>query len=174
MIAGVLFIAGVAQSAEIYRWVDDQGNVVFSDQPPKDGAGTPPRKLNLSPIQTVPALTAPEAGERAAPVKEAQASVLYTEFRIIQPAADASIRENAGDVTLVMAISPPLNVQAGHQIHLYVDNQLIAQGETLSHTVQNMDRGTHTVSAQVKNTQGQTLATAESIRFTLHRHSRLF
>ena len=33
LMAGILLLSGLTQAAEIYRYTDEQGNTVFTDQP---------------------------------------------------------------------------------------------------------------------------------------------
>ncbi len=160
----VLCFIPLIAGAAIYRSVDKDGNVVFSDQP-QPGA----KQLKLPPI---PTFKAPVPDQSVDGAKKAPAKAAYAHFSIAQPADNATIRSNTGTVQVHLSLKP--NLHPGDHIALKVDGQ--PQGgdiTTTQVTFQNLNRGTHTVQAQVVNAQGDVVISTAVVTFYLHRASRL-
>ena len=54
-----------------------------------------------------------------------------------------------------------------------MDGQPIGQGASTSATLTNVDRGSHTIAAAVVDADGNQVAKADPVTFTLHRVSKL-
>lgn len=172
----LLFI--LPAQAEIYRWVDDNGNVVFSDEPhPQAEKVDLPPSTTYTPVEDeesseILKLSPEEAtGEEAV---EEQDAVPDYQLRIIAPANDESIWVNNGDVTVSMIVEPQLNAERGDRILLQLDG--VAVGEPQASTTyqfNNLSRGTHSLTAQVVDSSGTTLTSSDTVTFHLHRASIL-
>jgi hypothetical protein len=177
VLLAILMWAGAAGADAIYRWENKDGTITYSDQPPPDSVdGSRVEPEELPDLHVVPALAVPvppsmpepkEAGSKAT----AQA---YERFSVAQPQSDSSIQANDGNLMIVLDLQPSLWAAAGHSIHLYLDGTQTAAGAQTSFQLTNVDRGTHTVRAEVKDQQGHTLISTDTVSFTLQRHSRLF
>ncbi len=152
--------------AEIYRSVDEDGNVIYSDQELPNG--------ELIPTPTDNAVTMPRP-ETSAPVEEEEEKPTgnYHSFSITSPEHNAVIRNNAGNITVTLSIDPPLKVGSGDYIRLYLDGEELRSKLTSSNTqLSNIARGTHTLRAELSNASGKTLKSA-SVQFHLKRISVL-
>ena len=152
-----------AAAAQIYRYVDEEGNVVFTNQPPSGKAAEP---VELPPINAVggPDAAANPPGERPGP---AEAPDPYPGFRIVAPENDTSVRANNGNFTITLHADRPL--RPSDTVVLLFDGAEVARGATLSFAMQNVDRGTHTVQAKIVDEAGNELAVTEPITFTVQR-----
>jgi len=173
LLAGTLIaLAAILADAHagIYRHVNPDGSVEFSDIPADEHA----KPVELPPINSIPAPPAlrggttgnragsPGAGARTpAPVTE------YSALSITQPADDQAFRNNAGDVTITVSLSPAL--QAGHQLLIQLDGKTISRGSKTSVNLKNVDRGTHRLQAWVVDDKGKELIRAKSTVFHLQR-----
>ncbi|HKK14217.1 MAG TPA: DUF4124 domain-containing protein [Gammaproteobacteria bacterium] len=159
--------------ATVYKYVDQDGNVVFTDQPHPDA-----KKLDLPPV---PTYSAPEgqpaqgAGPKQSAPEQGAADQGsgYQRFAIVQPAGGATIRSNAGTVEVQLAVEPKLH--KGDRIVVTVDGQARWKPTTSTHiSLPNLDRGEHQVAARIINGDGQEVASAGPVTIYLHRQSRLF
>jgi hypothetical protein len=170
----VLLWAGIAGADSIYRWENKDGTVVYSDEPPpKSTEASKIEPEELPALQVIPSLDVPAPAPPAAD-QAAKPSRAYEYFSISQPQAESSIRANDGSVTIALSLQPSLSTAAGHSIHLYLDGNEIAQGAQTSFRLNDVDRGTHSLRAEVKTRDGETLISTNTITFTLLRYSRLF
>jgi hypothetical protein len=103
--------------AEVYKWVDDDGVIHFSDRP-REGAeiielGDYTRPTGAR-IYRAPAAM-PEPPEPA-PVEE---PVRYDRLVVSSPAAEQTLWNIEGVLSVSLALSPGL--QNGHQVRVYID-----------------------------------------------------
>ena len=156
----LLFSFGeVLAGASVHRSLDEEGNPVFSDTPTADS-----EPVELKEVQTVPAESDLKF-EYTPPVKEAEK---YTSLSITTPADDSAVRENAGNLEVSIASKPKL--APGHRALLYLDGSEVAQGAQTSFSLENLDRGTHTLSVAIM-AGDEVLIESKPISFTLLRHS---
>src|SRR3569833_4424043 len=105
------FVIATPALAAVFKTVRPDGSVVYSDQPPRDEA----QPHTLPPLQTIPAENlAPAApppnrsSSNNGPVAE-----IYQSLAIVQPEQDATLRDNPGNITVQVALAPPLVTLVG-------------------------------------------------------------
>ncbi len=170
-------LGSVSATAAIYKTTDEDGNVVFTDVPPKDQSGevdvteqnvyTPPA-LPAAPAQAVD----PESADDEAAGGEAVATT-YEALSITSPADDEPVRENAGNVTIVVRATPALDTSQGHQLEILLDGLPASNGAAASVSLTNVDRGTHVVTARITDADGNVLIASQPVTFHMLRYSAL-
>lgn len=144
-----LLLAGLPAAAQVYTYVDADGNRVFTDRPASDNA----ERIELPPTNnmSLPASTPPApAAEPRAPAPS------YRMLRILLPLPDATIRDSAGNL-LVTATSEPA-LHSGHSFRLLLDGQAVGTtGRSPVFPLENVDRGTHQLAVEIVDAQGRTL-----------------
>jgi hypothetical protein len=155
-------------SAEVYKWVDEDGNIHYSDHSPEEGAE--PVVLPEGVYYTPPPL--PESSEESSGEESERQSgqqVVYGELVITRPAMNETIRSNEGIVTIEFDIKPQL--ASGDTFRLIFDGKKFQDGVTDTAVVlSNIERGSHTVKVQVVR-DGVVKATSRSVVFHLHKES---
>ena len=162
----LMLLSGLVH-AEVYKYIDDKGAVVYSDQP-RPGA----ERVKLPEIQTY---TPPPAPKLTPTPMQKPVQKLYDSMAIVEPEEDDTVRDNQGVVQVRLLLTPPLMTKQGHKIQFYLDAQ--PHGIPVTNTsigFSNLDRGLHTLSASVLDARGQTVMNADSVTFHLHRESTLF
>lgn len=160
-------VAAVATATEVYKWVDEDGNVIYSDRP-REGA----QRLEAVEVQTVEPPPLPPARREPPPVPQARP---YETVAVTSPENDATFWDTAGNVSVSVQVSPPLQGHFGHRLVVYLDGEPIAEpGMRTSFELTNVDRGSHTLRAVVIDREGKEVAASPSSTFHLHRASRLF
>lgn len=159
--------------AEVYKSVDENGNVIFTDQPSENA-----EKIHIKEVQTIETRkpqseeTAPvEAGSDEGSEQDAEAGPEYTSVSITSPANDSAIRANDGNITISAAVLPSLKADAGHQLALYMDSKLVSAGPGTQFSLSNVDRGTHNFSVAVIDKEGKELIRSAATSITILRHS---
>jgi hypothetical protein len=163
--ATLLLINGAAQ-AEVYRQVDAQGNVTFSDEP-SSGA----EAIQVGPVTTI---TLPKMQDFEQPQRQEQSpSPLYELVRIVYPRNNEAFQSGNGDVEFSVISSPQL--RDGHKYEVTLDGQSVGQSTSGTILVQQIDRGTHQAGVNIVNRSGVQVGsgTGTGITFTIHRPSRL-
>ncbi|MDH4610365.1 DUF4124 domain-containing protein [Pseudomonas sp. BN102] len=147
LLLALLFL-GQPVLAEVYTYIDDEGNRVFTDRPKPGNA----KRLELvpsnamarpAPIQPPPLYQAPIPREQG-----------YQVLRILVPEPDATVRDGEGNL-IVSAMSEP-GLRANHSYRLLLDGQPVAEpGRSPVFPLQNLDRGTHQLAVEVIDEQGR-------------------
>jgi hypothetical protein len=141
----MLGVCASASSATVYKWVDDNGVVHYSDQPnPKA------QKLQISDAQTYPAQAAAVTGPAGGPAPSAATPVCV----INSPGAGQVFLDTfsiTGHVTLGRVGGE------GSQTTLHMDGQDISGllGADGSFALSQVERGDHTLALQVTNARGE-------------------
>lgn len=151
-------------SAEIYRSVDENGNVVYTDQPGQDA-----KKVDLPELSTYESKPVP-AGTFDAEAQPAAANAVQLSF--VQPGADETIFDNEGNVAVAVRVDPPL--QAGQRMALQLDEGSPVETDQPTYQFSGVDRGTHTLHAWVLGADGTQQGERVSVTFHLRQASRLF
>ena len=166
-ILGALLLAMpvAAHAAKIYKWTDPQGNVIYSDTP-RPGA------VEIE-VPTEPAGIVPVPPRDAAqPSQPAAQPAAYQTLTVVSP-ADQQVLENIGGlVNVSLALAPSLQVAEGHAIRLRLDGRTLGTrypGAEIA--LPNVERGEHTLAAEVVDRAGAVLIASAAVSFTVHEPS---
>ncbi|MGH8293570.1 MAG: DUF4124 domain-containing protein [Gammaproteobacteria bacterium] len=155
--------AAIGQSETVYRWVDAQGNVHYSDHPhPGAAKVTLPQTQTFASPMTAKA-RAPEPPSPAAPTAD------YSQFSLASPANEATLWY-MHEVTVSVALVPQL--RPGDTITFHLDGKTIGPTEATSVTFKDVDRGEHTASAELNAVNGASLKTG-TVTFYIRQKSIL-
>jgi len=145
-----LFVYVFAVNAGIYRGVDSEGNVFYTDQPTADAVKFTPSAISV--------IDSRKASPKKETAEKEPAEFKYTKFDIVSPVQNQVIR-NEPDISVSLQIAPPLNVEQGHNVWLLMDgNPLVKNSQSMSLQIGRVDRGAHKFQAQVKDSDGKIVA----------------
>ena len=157
-------VSAYAVSAGLYRGVDSEGNVSYSDTPVEDAEKytTPPRSV----------MDAPKPGmEKKVVEDEAPAEFKYTDLDIESPVNEQTIR-NDPDVKVSVKLVPALNTEAGHSIWLLLDDKPVVKNSLdTSFYIGRIERGAHKLQAQVRGAEGKAIVQTRTIVVYVHNTS---
>lgn len=169
LIAGLVLslVATLLAGATVYRHVDQDGNVSFSDQP-TDGA----EQIEIEGSSTYTAPPRSPRRERPAAAEE-EAGPVYELVQILSPADQGTVRDNQGRVTVRTETRPPL--RDGHALALLVDGEPRGQPQRgYSFELTDIHRGEHSMQAVVLDAAGEPVAESAPHVFYMHQASQLF
>ena len=168
--AVLLTLAGLSPAVlgEIYKTVDANGNVVFTDIAPVDRSGQPAAQpVTVEPVNSYQPPSAPVSQQGDAPPQSDEVGY-YEQVDVISPAEDETIRDNSGNVQIQIAISPRL--RGDHRLMLILDGADIGlEAVNGVFELSNVDRGTHTAAGRVLDRQGNTVVESSPVTFNLMR-----
>lgn len=164
-------LACTVAQAEVYKRVDAQGNVTYSDEPLSGG-----ETIEVKPVTTV---TLPKADQVREIVERNQRSQSenrepsqpYGNVSFMAPENNSAFHSGSGDVTFSVSSQPAL--RRGHMFEVSLDGQPIGQNASGQFSVNNVYRGTHEASVNIVDSQGRIIQPGQSINFTIHRPSVL-
>lgn len=147
----------------VYKTIDKDGNIIFTDRPSDDA-----EEIKLQELQTIKNPN-PTTYSPPPKTKSEKSENVYRRLLITNPADGSGLRDNAGNVTVSVSVEPGL--RPGHKMVIAMDGQEISNGAGLSVSLQNVDRGTHSITATVVDGEGKSMLSASS-SFSLLRASR--
>lgn len=143
----LLLLAGltcVAQASEVYQYIDEHGNRVFTDRPPLN---VDAEEVKLPAVNST-RMPAPERSARPDSDEQAAASAPYQQLALVHLPEDDAIRANNGNLLFQVQIQPGLSL--GHRLQLLVDGQPHgAPIRSIRLQALNLDRGDHRIAVQV-------------------------
>jgi hypothetical protein len=163
-------------AAQVYKIVDEKGNVTYTDTPPKDGS----RPIELRPISVIEAPTyekkpGPDEnsteGEDTKKMSLAYLRKNYKDFAIVAPQQEESIRNPQRAVSV--AWNTGYRLQKGMQVTVFLDGRQQATTREQIIPLTGLDRGEHTITAELKDAENRKIATAEPIRFFIRQPTLL-
>lgn len=149
-----ILVANVSVAA-VYKSVDANGNVVYSDEPSKNA-----KEISLPPISIVPSLT-PVDLARASTVQDPTPQPRVTQYQLsfVSPLPDQVIRKPDSVNVTVNSVPALAN---GDVMTILLDGVVIANGNSATVSTENLDRGTHSLAARVMNANGQVVNQSSS------------
>ena len=147
----------MGDGATVYKWLDSNGNVMFSDKP-HPGA----QEIQIPNVQTYSAPKIP-----ASPLPdESNSEIQKTAYKIsiAQPEDQSTLRNPQGYVSVILEVKP--NLEKGYQVQLLLDGDPMgAPQEGTVFALQNILRGSHTLVAKVLNSSGKVVTTSDEVTF---------
>ena len=169
-LVALLVPQAVMAQGEIYKVVNPDGSVTFTDQKPSAGA-EPVELAPLSVVETDIQVPDPEA---AAEEKEPTTRDLRREFRdfkILQPQNEETFWGAGNMITISWGASQAIPQDLS--VALYVDGRRQAGVSGGSHTM-SFDRGEHQAYAVLMDGRNRRLITAPTVTFFVKQHSANF
>ena len=149
----------VAVSATVYKWVDENGVVHYSDQPHENA-----EKVQLKAPQTYSAPKAPAGPPQPSPRQAPSKPAPTYQCAISEPAND-QVFTNTSEVTAGVTVQP--TVRPGDTAVVTLDGQRVpgvpANGGQF--TISPVDRGTHSIQMTVQDPSGATVCSSSAVTF---------
>jgi hypothetical protein len=163
----LLVLAGLtlslaAQPQEIYRWIDKDGQVHYSDQP---GAANAERVILSDPnaYESEPSFGDYAPAGNAPEDTDADEAAAYESLAIVQPTPDQVFF--GADATVVVAAELGGTLRPDHTVVFFVNGNRRPAGAGLTLELQNLDRGSHFLRAAVLDQNGDPVITSQQITF---------
>lgn len=158
----LLLLCTAFAHATVYKWVDEKGNVHFSDEPVKNAEKVEFKENTQNNIKLPEVVVLPSSNQT--PLEDKP----NYKMSIASPSEEATIRSNEGDITIITNIAPQL--ADTHELVLYMDGVQIGSKQTLGlFKLTNIDRGEHTFVVKALNNNGKQLASTPPRKVFLHR-----
>jgi len=161
----------LAAQGEIYKVVDKDGNVTFTDQRPSDSA----QPMDLPPLSVIESdIEVPEPTVEAAASSEPQAPTprdlrrQYSDFRITQPEQEETFWGTANSVVVGWGASEPPLPDMSARLYLDGTPQDVPAAGNVSLT---LDRGEHNVYAELLDARKRVIVTTQPVTFFVHQNS---
>lgn len=155
LLTGCCCLAAGTMAAEVYKVVDENGNVTYTDSPPRNGNA---EKIELPEGNRLP----PTIVRQRPPSREPTDNPDYR-LRITSPPDGFHLNPGMWNLNIQVSVDPPL--LPDHELQI-TDNGKIIEGTTLENIVV---RGTHVIQARIVDEQGSTISRSAPIEVYVHR-----
>lgn len=154
-----VLLSSMAVADTVYRWVDEHGKVHYSDTPVKNAEVFDSKDNTHNEVKV-------NHGTISSTDAEPEAPIPY-QVSIISPKEDATLRDNNGEFSATVAVSP--KAPKGALLQLLLDGNPYGQAQS-SNTfkLKRVDRGEHQLMIQLLTQNGKLLASSPSRRVFLH------
>jgi len=162
-------VAVPATAATVWRWVDENGVVHYSDRP-VEGA----ERIELVGAQTFPGSSLRTAGalEPTGTATPEPPPAAYRRFEVVSPAQQETLWNIGGTLPVTVELDPPL--QAGHRLDVYLDGERRNLGATTTQfSVPEVYRGVHTLQAVIVDESGAEVLRSLAVTFMVQQTSIL-
>ena len=150
--------------AQIYKYIDANGNTAYSDQPPESVKAEP---VELPPLNSVELPPPNEPGAPAQPGSREPPDSAYPVLELTGLPTEEALRANNGTFTVGVLIQPRL--QDPHRLRLLLDDQPYGQPSNVPILqLVNIDRGEHRLAVQVIDGQN-VVQQSPTVTFTVQR-----
>ncbi len=147
--------------SEVYKTVDENGNVVFTDNPSAGSKSA--QEVKIPPVNSAappPAIVRPAAPTSPQPEAAKKVSVSIT-----SPAHEDVIPMGPGNFDVTAAVTPAL--KQGHQLQLLIDAEPWSEPQKSTlWSMTNVYHGSHILLVNVVDAEGQILTSSEPV--TVH------
>jgi hypothetical protein len=155
-----LLFAGLPCMAEVYTYIDAEGNRVFTDRP----GSRPAERVQLAPSNSMSAEPVQHYRQLSPPPEPVPR---YDRLRILVPDPDATLR-NTDELIVTVTSDPAL--MSGHRYRLLLDGaEAASPGTSPVVPLRGLERGTHQLAVEIIDSNGRTLERTPSQPFHLHR-----
>ena len=163
-----LLISSTIASAEVFKTINPDGSVTYSDVQ-TEGAKeiTPP---GLTPV---PGFKIPEKAKQTKDENNNK-PLPYQLFRITSPISNQTLRDNNGNINISLEIKPELQTKLKHTVSISLNGRVVAKNLTAaSHKLKDVYRGRHSISAKLIDANGAVLKSSNLVFINMRRFSAL-
>lgn len=148
--------------ADVYKSVDKNGRVIYTDNPKDDKA----QKMELREINTVPSAPPTSQSTPADSFKSQPAAISY-QIKIMSPRNDLIIPVGQRDLGIAITVTPQL--EEGHLLVYFMDGELLEETTQTNIIVKDAPRGIHTLAVEAIDADGRSLGTSAPVSVSLMR-----
>ncbi len=176
----LMVAAGVLAQGKIYKTTDSNGNIVYTDKPPVNG-GNPmvlpelsivkPRE-NQQEVRSLNLNTNSRPGgaaDQSSLPPAAQLRQTYSAAEITSPTQEESIWGTGNSLSVNVDLKAPL--LPGLLVQVTFDGRKLPPRPSTSVTLDEVDRGEHTVLAEVVDNSGQVVGRTQPVTFFMRQNS---
>lgn len=155
----VIALLPLSAWAGIYKYIDANGRVAYSDRPVE---GAQAMKLRSAP--TPPAdKYADEDGVTDDNISGDGEVTRYSSLQVLNPTPGKTINDRSGSVQVILLPTPPLS--SSHQLIINVDGKDISRGRHANLSLTNVGRGSHSVTGRIVDADGFVMIESPTVSF---------
>ncbi|HSC67930.1 MAG TPA: DUF4124 domain-containing protein [Cellvibrio sp.] len=152
----IILLLTQAVAADVYKTVDKNGRVIYTDKPQNGKA----EKIELRETNTVPGA---QPLPQSTPIDfyNSQPAALNYKINILSPRADVTIPVGQRDLAIAISLNPAL--QEGHLLVYFMNGELLEETTANNIILKDVPRGTHTLVVEAIDADGRSLGTSAPV-----------
>lgn len=170
-----LSLDGRSQDGQIYKIVDADGNVTFTDQKPSSDA----EPVDLPPLSVIksdmppPPVAVDQAGvpEEEKPLTPRELRRQFRDFSITQPQQEETFWGTQNTVVVTWGSSAEIPPEMNVMLYVNGEGQKAPASGSVTLT---LDRGEHQVYAELRDERNRRIVTTSTVTFFIKQHSANF
>jgi len=165
VIIPVLLLMTMPLQAEVFKTVTPDGEVIYSDVKTSGS-----KQMNVPEPQTYTPVPVPV--QQAVNEQEEADNAIYKSLVIDSPVNEETVRDNQGNIELLISSTPALIRTDGHRIVYYLDGKQHGRRTVDTRKVfTNVDRGEHILTVAIVDTNDAVIIESQPVKVFLHRAS---
>ncbi|UAA38445.1 DUF4124 domain-containing protein [Paraneptunicella aestuarii] len=166
----IFLVVSAAAYATIYKRTLEDGTVIYTDIPTPDAVPVEENQLQQNVIETSkPSIGAVKSGATKTPQAPIPTPKKIYKLTITHPQPEATIRNNAGALTVSGKITP----NAGGLFQLLIDGEVMASANQPQFQLEGINRGAHKIQLRLMDNKGKLIASSPIHQVYFHRASAL-
>ncbi|MDH1468624.1 DUF4124 domain-containing protein [Shewanella bicestrii] len=154
-----LLLLSLFAQATVYKWVDKDGKVHYSDEPHPNAEVVELKEKTLNQIALPPVKNDADDSQV---IQQIQYQVVIT-----SPEEEETVRDNNGDFQVTATVTPEIKSQ--YLMALKLDGQTVGQPQVGGiFQLKNIDRGEHTIVVDAMTQNGKVFASSSPRKIFLH------
>lgn len=154
-----LLLLSLFAQATVYKWVDKDGKVHYSDEPHPNAEVVELKEKTLNQIALPPVKNDADDSQV---IQQIQYQVVIT-----SPEEEETVRDNNGDFQVTATVTPEIKSQ--YLMALKLDGQTVGQPQVGGiFQLKNIDRGEHTIVIDAMTQNGKVFASSSPRKIFLH------
>ena len=163
MCSALVALAGAsAFAATVYKWVDENGVIHYSDQPHPNA-----KEMDVKGAQTYESAGAPRVSS-SAPTTSTEPGAVYRLCEIARPEND-EVFLNTDTVSTRVRLDPA-QLRGGDRIAIGLDGKRVQTSGSSDATLK-VERGTHSLVAVIEDSEGKAVCTSATVTFHVRQPS---
>ncbi|MFB2687029.1 DUF4124 domain-containing protein [Shewanella mangrovisoli] len=154
-----LLLLSLFAQATVYKWVDKDGKVHYSDEPHPNAEVVELKEKTLNQIALPPVKNDADDSQV---IQQIQYQVVIT-----SPTEEETVRDNNGDFQVTATVTPEIKSQ--YLMALKLDGQTVGQPQVGGiFQLKHIDRGEHTIVVDAMTQNGKVFASSSPRKIFLH------
>lgn len=164
----------LGEAEPVYKVVDKDGNITYTDQPPGVSKLEPFKLPPINPVSSPapkPDLNAPleSSADSAAQADSDGEAIRYSQAVILSPRDQQLILHDQLSIIIQLGLDP--QIRAGHLVQFWLNGKPLGRPvEATAYQLDNIKRGAHRIGATVLDAQGRSLISAAPVQIHVKRH----
>jgi len=143
-------------AADIYKTVDEQGRVIYTDKPSGD---QPAEKVDLPPVNTLP--PEPRTNRPNPTINNKPSQQQPYSISIVSPKNNATLTAEQRDLGIAVTLDRPL--ESNHWLLFFMNGELLEETQSNSVFIEEITRGSHTIYIEVIDNKCISLGVSEPV-----------